>query len=353
MIYSNIGKSPLALPRAFLRIVEKKSTSSYFIDMYKKQFKEVTKTILNTLDNKTLFVIGNGFDLAHDLPTKYADFKKRIRPNSSLCHALKQYVDTDCWWKDLEESLSKIKFAEIINPREILSGFYFENKYNENDVESFNKDIEELIRPIKILTYDLTRCFKNWIDRLSTKVSKYPFNNCLSKDALYLNFNYTDVLEYCYSIPQSNVCHIHGERRKSEKEIIIGHSLEENNDYKEKDFQSMTEAEKEIVWGIIEKAFDHLGKYLGMIEKDCEKIIQHNEYFFLKIKKVNTIVVLGHSLGKIDYPYFAKIIDSLPKNTSIEWLFSYHSEMDIESIETFTKTFKIKKNNVEILKLGN
>lgn len=322
------------------------------IKMAKQERKfPLEKTSLSELwdffDENSLFIIGNGFDLAHGLQTAYKDFEKRIRANPLLRETLKQYVDVDCWWKDLEESLAKIKYKDIINPKDILNGIYNEGKFDIDDPESFDRDIEELIKPIKLLTRELTVCFKNWIDRLSTNISNYKFLGVLSKKSLYFSFNYTDILECNYLIPDNNVCHIHGERRKPERGIIIGHSLEEDGqDYDEKDFKNMDEDTQEIVWYVIEKAYEHLEKYVGLIEKNCQKIINRHLDFFEKINKVNKITIIGHSLGRVDYPYFKKIISSCENRKTMKWYISFYSDDDIKSIKEFINYFKLDINNV-------
>lgn len=48
------------------------------------------------IDMSNLFIIGNGFDIAHGLPTKYADFKKylsdRIKINQGIKDNDEDYI---------------------------------------------------------------------------------------------------------------------------------------------------------------------------------------------------------------------------------------------------------------------
>lgn len=309
-------------------------------------------SLLPHFDSKTLFVIGNGFDLAHHLQTTYHDFEKRIRTNVELCQMLRQFVDVDCWWKDLEESLARIQYTDVINPLDILAEFYSEGKYDITDQKAFDQDIEELIKPLKLLTSDLTQCFKNWIERLSTKISRQVFSYLLPRDSLYLNFNYTDVLECEYGIPNQNVCHIHGERRRLEEDIIIGHGLEECKSYNENLFKNMNEDEQYLVWKVIEAAFEKLDNHVIKIDKNCGEIIRNHISFFNSIKRVNRVVIIGHSLGRVDYPYFVQIIKTLSSVKKTKWYISFYNNSDKRSIKEFINYFKLDNKNVECFPLN-
>ena len=63
-----------------------------------------------------LYIIGNGFDLHHELRTSYADFRDYyVRKVPSLWNALLDiYGDVprndDLWWKDFENMLGKVDY---------------------------------------------------------------------------------------------------------------------------------------------------------------------------------------------------------------------------------------------------
>ncbi len=72
----------------------------------------------------TLYVLGNGFDLAHSLPTRYIDFHGFIITNNNdLENAFENYfnfeVDDDYQWTNFEEDLgcfnSKSFYDNICN----------------------------------------------------------------------------------------------------------------------------------------------------------------------------------------------------------------------------------------------
>lgn len=62
--------------------------------------------------------------------------------------------------------------------------------------------------------------------------------------------------------------------------------------------------------------------------------------FFRRISKIKRIIVIGHSMGKIDLPYFDKLIEMA--HHDIEWLFYYHSEDDLKNIIEFVDSRNIR-----------
>ena len=121
-----------------------------------------------------LVVIGNGFDLAHGLHTKYSDFMKY------LC--------------------SYEKKPEIIH-----DGF-----------------IRLMIAQDLAFAKDISHFFSEWILHINTSVHPILPSNILNKNCLFLNFNYTDTLEKVYNIPASNILYIHANALRGNN-LILGH----------------------------------------------------------------------------------------------------------------------------------
>lgn len=63
-----------------------------------------------------LYIIGNGFDLHHNLRTSYANFRddyacKRQRLWSSLATIYGDKLKENLWWSDFERHLSQIDYS--------------------------------------------------------------------------------------------------------------------------------------------------------------------------------------------------------------------------------------------------
>ena len=56
----------------------------------------------------TLYVIGNGFDLAHGVPSSYSKFRDWLGRHSDLREALETYIRNDALWWNLEEALADL-----------------------------------------------------------------------------------------------------------------------------------------------------------------------------------------------------------------------------------------------------
>ena len=62
--------------------------------------------------DKTLVIIGNGFDLAHGVHSSYLDFEKTIGKNSTLRFNMETYLNVKGnLWANLEESLGRLNYS--------------------------------------------------------------------------------------------------------------------------------------------------------------------------------------------------------------------------------------------------
>lgn len=72
--------------------------------------------------DKSLFIIGNGFDLAHGMATRYADFKRWLILNGRIdvIHELQsafpvQKDNEFLLWSDFENALGLYDLDKVIN----------------------------------------------------------------------------------------------------------------------------------------------------------------------------------------------------------------------------------------------
>lgn len=187
-----------------------------------------------------LFIIGNGFDLDHNLLSKFSDFKKYLKttylpkynydyptlPNvgvdkdgdeavdpisaAQILYALVNHISEYSTWQDFEKCLGKLDYQEILDmvEKDDEKPFYYFNSL-EDIVEDFNHTMK----------FAISKLFVEWIEQIdySNASKKYEFK----EDDLFLSFNYTHVLEDVYGIMPENICHIHGSANGGL--CIIGH----------------------------------------------------------------------------------------------------------------------------------
>ena len=69
----------------------------------------------------------------------------------------------------------------------------------------------------------LQYCFEKWVDNCQKSITAPKYIHIEKEDSFFINFNYTDVLEMLYKIPEERVLHIHGRSSKHER-LIYGHN---------------------------------------------------------------------------------------------------------------------------------
>jgi hypothetical protein len=264
--------------------------------------------------NHKLYVIGNGFDIFHDIDSRYSDFRNYVQVNDpTLLDALDDYFVSDELWSDFEETLAYIDTDKIVDDAsEYLVG------YGADDwKDSSHHDYQyELQRAIDIITIRLRENFINWILNLNIpNIQKIT----LPKNAKYLVFNYTGTLEQNYGIPEERILYIHNKALNINSEIILGHSREstpENQFSNYKDDEDMESYDVRVLEG--NRILD---EYFESTYKNTSTIIRENELFFNDLDDIREIFILGHSISPVDLPYFQVIFANVSPDA--KWNVSY------------------------------
>lgn len=272
-----------------------------------------------------LFVIGNGFDRAHKLPTSYEDFRQylldeypdsdtdnfTIPEGQTTADGDISYEDVDVVsyllrlvsnvdgeeWSNLEHSLGYLDYDEIFDSLETVRDNdgdpdHFKNLYNTEDLAS------GLVEP----TLSIAELFSEWIDTIEIeevdKIDEFSALIDPEKD-LFLTFNYTSTLETVYGAQY--VCHIHGEQGT---ELVFGHGNDE--DYTEYYLDKYTGSETAL------RQIDEL------LKKDTSSAIKKNNAFFEDLEKVSIdrVYSFGFSFSKVDEIYVKEICKRLPRDVT-------------------------------------
>lgn len=72
-----------------------------------------------------------------------------------------------------------------------------------------------------------------------------------------------------------------------------------------------------------------------------------NSGFFIRLANIDTVKVIGHSLGKVDHPYFKKILDSIDKNS--EWFVYYYKSEEEYIFEKEMLELGVNKDKLHVL----
>lgn len=282
-----------------------------------------------------LFIIGNGFDLAHSLPTSYENFHTYLKitypkalqtspsfsissttiPNGSEVYnddevvafllevISRAEVDGDNWC-NIEQSLGQLDFEEYFDEMSYL--------YDEND-EDFNEwhmayNYEDVSKNFYHVTIKIKVLFSEWINSIDISDIKANQNLYALLDApndYCINFNYTRVLEDVYGV--ENVFHIHGQQNN---EIIIGHGV------RKEDFEN----------GYVGTEFS-LAEIHSSLRKDTDKRIRENQTLFNSMGSVENIYSHGFSFSEVDLPYIKEICRVLDTH-NITWYLNDYVDID-------------------------
>lgn len=267
----------------------------------------------NSKEHKTLYIIGNGFDIHHSLNTKYSDFKAHlINKNRKLHDRVEQFLFgiEDYWW-NFEEALSYLDTDQIIDVASNSLVSYGADDWSDAYHHSYQFEIGAITGD---LSSNLKEEFLDWI----TEIDIHAYNSRqrlkIDTEALFLTFNYTTVLQEIYNVNSNNILHIHGSTEDCD--LILGHGwepTETSNEYDEYDDHRVIEGQ-EIIQDYFERTF-----------KPTATLIEQNQSFFDQLDQIERIVVLGHSLSDVDMPYFETIVVKTNHNKPF-WHTSYYHE---------------------------
>jgi len=283
-----------------------------------------------------IYIIGNGFDLAHDLKTSYRDFilwylEKKLKhitekqgtginEDDKLIKIIRAGFGTSV--TNINPEISCVKdFKEKIDSIENASRFKYNITYSPfleaildnldedgwSDIEKeyykqmVNLPIVHTTSPIKVLNESLESLKKELEiylrDEVLPKIDSKPSlkaleeifskegNNDIKEEQLFLNFNYTNTLKKYWTSPYASNqrINIHGMIDDSENPIIFGYGDEMDRDFKNIENKDDNEYLKNM-------------KSFGYFQTDNYKKVLS----FMRMTGVFKVHVIGHSMGLSD-----------------------------------------------------
>lgn len=261
----------------------------------------------------TLYIIGNGFDLHHGLPTSYRQFQHWLMSVDSsflleiekLCPA-KDILGDSLLWSNFEEALGKFDKEQLLN-----HGF--------EDAYVLFVDNEPVCSILELhFLRKLGKLFADWAREISYEGCHSDID--LASDARFITFNYTDTLEEVYRIPTKSICHING-RAKTDEQVIIGHSrMLTLDDFGQlSDYTSEFNRQVENITDIQALYKDYEHQWSATIKKD----------FISDLSSIQQVIVLGHSYSDVDLNYFKMIKSNV--SSEAQWNMTYHRDADLKN----------------------
>ena len=300
------------------------------------------------MDNSTLYIIGNGFDLQHNLKSSYDEYHRYVKNNrSNVEDFLNQYFtlkvkkdkkSDNYWWSDFENDLASFHAKSFFYDHDNVSEGFMDQEHPQ--WSDFFGVEDEIIEESEKAYFEIRQSFWDWINEISeTEIERK--NMHFEKDAFFLSFNYTSTIERIYNIPK--VFHIHGYiGDNNEESIVFGHGKETS----EGEIPELDEnGESNRAPGSDAEAFSHSLFY--QFQKPVKDIIDRNQFFFDSLKYTEKVVVLGHSLNDIDMPYISKIRDSI--SDSLSWIIVCYTDDDRQRAKTVMENIGVAKDSYRLL----
>ncbi|PUA96394.1 abortive infection AbiH-like protein [Acidovorax sp. 107] len=269
-----------------------------------------------------LYVIGNGFDLWHGIPSSYARFKEYVRQRDrDLFDAVDRYLPADEDWSDLESALADIDVDSIIDDLDQFMPSYSAEDWSDAGHHDFQYEVDLVVQR---LSTELRARFGEWIRSLVIPTSGTATQHLRSIDAnaAFLTFNYTSTLGDLYAVPDAHVLHIHGEARMQDSELILGHGWNPTQRRSLNDRPDIEDIDTRLM-----EAHDILDDYFSRTFKPSERLIREHQPFFDQLGAVETVHVLGHSLSDVDIPYVQALL-RVPSVAAAHWYVACRSEQE-------------------------
>lgn len=275
------------------------------------------------MDAKILYVVGNGFDLHHSIPSSYRCFKCFVQSrDSDVYEWVESYIPAGEEWADLEVALAGIDTDNIVDDLAQFLPSYGADDWSDSGHHDFPYEVE---RVASGLSSTLQCLFTQWIRSLPIPNPESAPNRLktLDPDGCFLTFNYTPTLSKVYGIPTHQVLHIHGCTDEDDN-LVLGHawaanerpSLSHSSDLETQDSR-------------VTEALNELDDYFERTFKPSSRIISDNAEFFRGLDSVEEVVILGHGLSDVDRIYFEAIVSGL-KGRTVPWTIAVRTSEGIE-----------------------
>lgn len=278
-------------------------------------------------ESEVLYVIGNGFDIAHGVESKYSEFERWCRTSKKNTGIFDSLFSTKSdFWSNIEVALGDYDEKAILDFCKPDEEFDLDHSLSSS---ARIEDAPECI--LKPALDELKEYFIEWVNSINLKdIEDYLI---LHKNAKYISFNYTETLEKIYSISKENICHIHGCRLLKNDDYVFGHNNHRDTNSYGDDLPLFEE-----------NAYLSILNYLNDFEKQINEIIAANTAFFEQLRDTKLVYVLGHSISEIDMPYFDYLLSIFSKQP--RFVFSSNSTEDSRRIESFIREKRISQHRI-------
>lgn len=321
-----------------------------------------------------LYIVGNGFDLAHDLKTSYTDFKSYMTEHrdevyeaenlriskEEILKKFEEYCKPNYLWSDFEQKTELI-ISEISDKKLSILGEEWNCKLGIPDerykfIDKFTKELNKLnnlyvselthkeIQNIALSFFNfqvvkkylwipyLYISFQEWIQTIEYSDVNKIYN--IKGNSAVLSFNYTETMTEVYGKNDKDILYIHGSVKRLDDIVLGFHSSEIDiklpglettftDGYREEQRVSMENGFTKLISNTFHD--NNIGRFYKPVN-----ILKDTIAPFIRNHDINKVIVLGHSYNTIDWIYFKEIVNCIPE---AKYLFTYYSPDDEINIQ--------------------
>lgn len=308
----------------------------------------------------TLYIIGNGFDMHHGMDTSYISYAKFIKLYYPSTYDLlieyfgltdiDQNTKWDPLWARFEEVLGHIYAEDLLEKYSEYSANPASDNFSDGDWDTIAVLIED---EIDNFLKEMNTSFSQFIENVKYPICVFLKKLKINKNAFFLNFNYTHTLEKYYKVNRKNIKYIHNRSRENQK-LILGHGVKDPQIFKEKVLPQGLSNEELHEWHenmnddydfSVEKGKWEIESYYKKSLKNTATIIEENLEYFNHLNRLDEIIVIGHSISKVDHDYFHEIIKNIDV-TKVNWIVSFYNDSSKEKLENEFNNLEVPISNI-------
>lgn len=306
---------------------------------------------------KTLFVIGNGFDLMHGVKSSYYSFRDFMGQHDEVRQTLEDFFKSADIWADLEDGLAHFDLNRMCGSMMMDNWLDINDAYGiDARATEFTMAVEYAVEPLRIISNELPKRLRQWVKTLVVGTEDRPLQALFdSGKGVVLSFNYTEFVEQLYGVLSANVCYIHGcrrtEKNKRPDQLILGHQpgkSEEAYELPNERVWKRNRFNRQLVEAAQEMAIRLASEYDKDLTKDCDEIIRQHDCFWIRLGSIGNVVTVGHSLSPVDWDYFITVRNSV--SSDAEWYFGCHGLRDITNLESLVKHLGIPSEHIHVFR---
>ena len=303
----------------------------------------------------SLFIIGNGFDIAHGIPTAYGEFRKWLikRYPDSLAFrettiSIEEYAELSVdevaaetllyamdhaageEWHDFETALGRIHFKNKLPAPLPEEDDEDDPKHN----EKMGKYLLRVSGLSNAIIQSAEECwayfFSEWIKTVEKKIEQgcYAARPALIRlfsdpSNKYMSFNYTKTLQHIYKV--RTVKHIHN---RVGQELVFGHG----NDHAKYDEPYDNDDRFPL-------AASTLDNFIQSLRKNTGRQLRKYSDFFRKLDTgIDRVYTYGFSYSTVDNPYIKEVIKQISPDAV--WCFTNYETSQKEEIRRKKTTLR-------------